>query len=183
MRIVAPVGFLVLLLSAMPVFSQTPNDKLIVPGQRIGKWTLDMTIDTLVRMNGPQNLPLFIGPSPVYAMRRWYSDSDSEIWGQEWFDLHFQAATRGRDAQRLEYIFIESDEFKTDKDIAVGVTRQVVESAYGQPTAVTRITDPRVGTLRLIYDEIGLATVIDRNEIVVKVCVFRARTARALWNF
>ncbi|TMI70633.1 MAG: hypothetical protein E6H05_13545 [Bacillati bacterium ANGP1] len=183
MKVVAALVVLVLLLLASPGVSQAPDDKLIVPGQRIGKWTLEMTIDTLLQMNGLQNLPPFIGPSPVYPMRRWYSDSNSEIWGQEWFNLHFQAATRGRDAQRLEYVFIESDEFKTDKDIAVGVTRQVVENAYGQPTAVTRIADPRVGTLRLIYDEIGLATVIDRNEIVVKVCVFRARTARALWNF
>jgi len=183
MKVVAALVVLVLLLLPSPGVSQAPDDKLIVPGQRIGKWTLEMTIDTLLQMNGLQNLPPFIGPSPVYPMRRWYSDSNSEIWGQEWFNLHFQAATRGRDAQRLEYVFIESGEFKTDKDIAVGVTRQVVENAYEQPTAVTRIADPRVGTLRLIYDEIGLATVIDRNEIVVKVCVFRARTARALWNF
>jgi len=66
MKAVAALGVLVLLLLAPPVVSQVPDDKLIVPGVRIGKWTLEMTIDTLRQMNGPEN----IGPgSPGTPIR------------------------------------------------------------------------------------------------------------------
>lgn len=170
-------------LAPVAVSQVAPDDKLIVPGQRIGRWALEMTIDTLRTMNGQENLPPNIGPSAIYPMRRFYSDSSSEIWGHEWFNLHLQAATRGRDSQRLEYVFVQNEEFKTDKAIVVGATRQLVEDAHGQPTAVTRIADPGMGMLRLIYDEIGLATVIDRGGLVVRVFVFRPKTARTLWNF
>lgn len=42
MRVLAVVG-LVLFLLAQPAVSQVPDDKFVVPGVRIGKWTLDMT--------------------------------------------------------------------------------------------------------------------------------------------
>lgn len=172
----------VLLLLVSPAISEVPGDKLIVPGVRIGKWTLEMTIATLVQMNGPQNTA-GIG-SPIDPMRRSFSDSNSEIWWHEWSNLFFSAATRGRDTQRVEYIFIWSQDFKTDKGIATGMVRQAAENAYGQPTAVTRtegLQNP--GGLRLIYDEIGLAALINRNGVVDMLFVFRPRTARTLWNF
>ena len=56
MRVVAVLGFLLfLLLLVQPPLTQVPDDKLIVPGQRIGKWTLDMSIDDLLKMNGARN--------------------------------------------------------------------------------------------------------------------------------
>ncbi len=54
MRGTACVLFLLVVLAA-PGFAQAPDDKLIVSGQRIGKWTLEMTIDDLLRINGPRN--------------------------------------------------------------------------------------------------------------------------------
>ncbi|MGH2375177.1 MAG: hypothetical protein ACRDIC_17120, partial [bacterium] len=45
--------FLVLLMMQVPtVASPTPDDTLVMPGLRMGKWTLTMTIDDLVRMHG-----------------------------------------------------------------------------------------------------------------------------------
>ena len=43
---------LTVLLLAPRAVAQAPDDKLIVPGVRIGKWTLKMTIPDLERMNG-----------------------------------------------------------------------------------------------------------------------------------
>ncbi len=44
----------VLLLAASPMASsQVPDDRLIVPGVRIGRWTLSMTVDQFLRINGP----------------------------------------------------------------------------------------------------------------------------------
>jgi len=184
MKAVAALGVLVLLLLAPPVVSQVPDDKLIVPGVRIGKWTLEMTIDTLRQMNGPENIGPGSPGTPIERMPGWFADSNSEIWWHEWSNLSFSAATRGRDAQRVEYIFTWSNDFKTGKNIAPGMVRQAVENAYEQPTAVTRAGGRQIpGGLRLIYDEIGLAALISRNGVAEMLFVFRPRTARTLWNF
>jgi hypothetical protein len=64
---------LLLLLLAPPATSQVPDDKLIVSGQRIGKWALEMTVDDLVRMNGtavgvtPPPSPLHVGTLILYS--------------------------------------------------------------------------------------------------------------------
>ncbi len=183
-KAVAAPGVLVLLLLAPPVISQVPDDKLIVSGLRIGKWTLEMTIDILRQMNGPENIRPGSPGTPIERMPGWFPDSNDKIWWHDWANLLFSAATRGRDAQRVEYIFIRSEEFKTDKGIVPGMVRQAVENAYGQPTAVTRAgVGPEAATRRLIYDEIGLAVFIRRNGVVEMLFVFRPRTARTLWNF
>ena len=48
-----------LLLAVGPAAPQALDDALIVPGERIGKWTLQMTIDDLVRCNGPARSAFF----------------------------------------------------------------------------------------------------------------------------
>jgi len=180
----AALGVLVLLLLAPPAVSQVPDDKLIVPGQRIGKWMLETQMDTLLQMNGPQNIAPGSPGTPIERMRGWFSDSNSEIWWHEWSNLFFSAATRGRNAQRVEYIFTWSDDFKTDKGVAPGMLRPSVETAYGQPAAVTRTVGGQIpGGLRLIYDEIGLAALISRNGVIEMLFVFRPRSARTLWDF
>ena len=97
--------------------------------------------------------------------------------------LGFSAATRGRDVQRIEYIFTDNGDFKTDKGVIPEVTtREAVESAYGRPTVVTR-AGPVAGRVRLIYDEIGLAVIVRPDGTAGNVFVFRPGTARTLWNF
>lgn len=185
MRVTAVIVLVVLTL-ALPAASQVADDKLIVPGQRIGRWTLDMTINALVEMNGPQNVPASargVG-TPIDVMTKWFPDSREDIYDHWWSNLFLSAATRGRDAQRVEYIYTRSGDFKTEKNIALGMTREDVEKAYGQPIAVTRAgTGPSSGMRRAIYDDIGLASVTDRNGIVIILCVFRPKTAQTLWNF
>jgi len=177
------VVVLFLLLLAPPAVSQVPDDKLIVPGQRIGKWTLEMTIDTVLQMNGPRNIPRGIPGTPLDRMRAYFADSNDEIWWHWWADLGFSAATRGRDVQRIEYIFTDNGDFKTDKGVIPEVTtREAVESAYGRPTVVTR-AGPVAGRVRLIYDEIGLAVIVRPDGMARFVFVFRPGTARTLWNF
>jgi hypothetical protein len=185
MRGVAVIVLVVLTL-ALPAASQVADDKLVVPGQRIGRWTLDMTINALVEMNGPQNVPANVRGIgiPIDVMTKWFPDSREEIYDHWWSNLLLSAATRGRDAQRVEYIYTRSGDFKTEKNIALGMTREDVEKAYGQPIAVTRAgTGPSSGMRRAIYDDIGLASVTDRNGIVIILCVFRPKTAQTLWNF
>ncbi len=187
MKRAVALGVLGLLALASPAISQTPDDKLIVPGQRIGKWTLEMTMDSLLQMNGPRNtlavVPGTLG-NPVIRMVAGFSDSTGEIWWHEWSNLSFSAATRGRDAQRVEYIFTSSEDFKTDKGVAPGMVRAAVQNAYGQPSAVTRTGGAQnPGGLRMIYDESGIAATISRNGTAEMLFVFRPRTARTLWNF
>jgi len=186
MKVLAALGVLVLLLLVPPAISQAPDDKLIVPGQRIGKWTLAKTIDQLLQMNGPRNIRRGTPGSPLDRMQAWFADSNDEIWWHWWADVNFSAATRGRDAQRVEYIFTANDEFKTEKGTTPFVTaREAVESAYGRPTAVTR-AGPEAGRMRLIYDEIGLAVIVGQAptgaSITRALAVFRPGTARTLWN-
>ncbi len=65
-KVVAALSVFALLLLAPPAVSQVPDDKLIVPGQRIGKWTLEMTIADLERIYGPARRNLFrAGEAPV----------------------------------------------------------------------------------------------------------------------
>jgi hypothetical protein len=136
-----------------------------------------MTINALVEMNGARNVLL---GSPVDPMRAWFVDSREDIWGHWWANIQFSAATRGRDAQRVECIFTGSGAFRTDKNIATGATRHAVESAYGQPSAV--VPQAASGQQRLVYDDIGLAVTIARDGVTY-LFVFRPTTARTLWNF
>lgn len=160
---------LFLLLMAPSALSQVPDDKLIVPGQRIGKWTLAMTIADLTQMNGA---PLSIGPNFAQDAAR---ENVVHIWDRVF------AATSTSDQQRIEILGTGSEDFKTEKGIGAGSRREAVEAAYGRPTAETRATDT---WMRLIYDEVGLAIRITRVlETVARVDVFRPGTGRQLWRF
>lgn len=178
------VGALTLLLFAQPAVSQVPDEQLIVPGQRIGRWSLDMTIGAFVEMNGPQNVIPGSLASPVEPMRAWFNDSRDDIWGHRWSNREFAAATRGRNAQRVEYIFTWNAASRTNTGITPGSTGSAVVNAYGRPTAVVsqvRVGQP--GQQRLIFDEIGLAVVLDRTGVTDLMLIFRPMMARILWNF
>jgi hypothetical protein len=158
---------LAFLLAASPAVSQVPDDKLIVPGQRIGKWTLEMTIRDLVQMNGPAttiftpNL-LDIVPPPL---RRY-----------DWEPLGFGALTR--DGQRVEFFLVFSPAFKTEKGVGPGSNRVAVQSAYGTPTAETRAGV----TTRMIYDAIGFAANMEGDRVGGSN-VFRPGTGKSIWSF
>ncbi|HEU4798516.1 MAG TPA: hypothetical protein VFT63_06275, partial [bacterium] len=157
---------MVLLLLAGPAAPQIPVDKLIVPGQRVGKWTLEMTIIDLVRMNGPATIDSSGGLDHITPVPRRY----------RWGTLY--ASTR--DGQRVEFFLIFDDAtFKTEKNIGGGSNRTSVQSAYGTPTAETKVSSVRT---RMIYDVLGFAALIESDQ-VVGVNVFRPGTGKSIWSF
>lgn len=158
------------LLAALPAVSQVPDDKLIVPGQRIGRWILTMTIADLTQMNG--------APSQVVSSE--LADLSRELVIHRWGRLGLLAVTSASDRQRIEVLVATSEEFKTERGIAVNSRREAVEAAYGRPTAETR---PTGTSTRLIYDAIGLVVILVSPGLAESVAVFRPGTGRQLWGF
>ena len=155
------------LLGASQATSQVSDDNLIVPGQRIGKWRLEMTIRDLVQMNGQATtnetlILLDIVPPPPQRHN----------WGPP---LNFAAITR--DGQRVEFFLIFSPAFKTEKGVGPGSNRVAVQSAYGPPTAETRAGV----TTRMIYDAIGFAANMEGDRVTGSN-VFRPGTGKSIWK-
>ncbi len=172
MKTMALLTFVVLLPLVSPALSQVPDDKLIVPGQRIGKWTLMMTIADLTQINGPPNR---VGPAVGPQ------DLAREFQVHYWDRLGFFAVTSTTDTQRVEALFATSDEFRTEKGIRVNSRREAVEAAYGGPTAETR---PSRSAVRLTCDEIGLmVAILESVALAIEVAIFRPGTGRQLFRF
>ncbi len=166
---------LLLLFVATPVASQAPDDKLIVPGVRIGKWTLSMTIDDLLRMNGPGSRQKHMTTDASDA------DAVSDFTIFSWNT--FGAVTY--DEKRVVALLVGygSLAYRTTLGIGFQATRDHVLKAYGKPTAETT---PLLGsTTRLIYDKIGIAFVINAATaagIMWDITVFKPGTADRLWH-
>lgn len=163
-RPVMVIALLLLLVS--PAASQVPDDKLIVPGQRIGKWTLEMTMAELVQMNGPAR-----------SNSGSTEDSAPGIWAHNWVPLDLRANTLGVFEQRIASLVALHDVYKTAKGVGPFASQEEVEAAYGKPTAVTTVS-AATGLKRWIYDEIGLYFVIGAI-----VGVFRPGTGKTLWKY
>jgi len=161
------IGLLLLLvlLCASQATSQVPDDNLIVPGQRIGKWRVAMTIADLVQMNGRATTISTVNPVD-YVLPL----PERHNWNQLGF------AAFSRDGQKVDFLLIYSPNFKTEKGVGPGSNRIAVLNAYGPPTAETN-----VGT-RLIYDAIGFAAGIE-GDTMVGSFVFLAGTGKSLWRF
>lgn len=174
MKIPAILSVLVLLFLSPPAVSQVPDDKLIVPGERIGKWTFQMTISDLLRLNGPYDQAR--NPRPVLARPTWVRD----LWLHSWDHLGIRAWTLGRDSQRIEALVTISQDFKTSKGLGVGVTREALETAYGK---ATRTRAPGPGFLEIVYDEMGLNVLIDEANLVSTIRIFRPGEASKIFTF
>lgn len=166
---------LLLVVLAVPGFAQAPDDKLIVPGQRIGKWTLEMTINDLVRMNGPRN-----GAGRPAEARAPGADMPEEAWAHRWDDMNLVAITMGRESQKVIAFRVDGEQYPTDKGIRVGSSRGVVQSAYGQPSTDTV---PTRGWWTGVHDQIGLAVGVDAGNVVWGVTVFLPGTAKQCYRF
>lgn len=156
--------FLVILFAASHAASQVPNDKAIVPGQRIGKWTLQMSMAELVQMNGPASIrPAGFGDNAPGALIH------------EWNHLGLWASTLGR-TERIAYLIAVDTTYKTAKGVTVDASPEAVEAAYGKPTAIS--TPLGSGLQRWIYDDLGLFFVIRNN-----IGVFQPGMAKQLWRY
>lgn len=171
MKTIVVLSALALLLLAPPVISQVPDDKLIVPGERIGKWTLQMTINQLRQMHGNPD-----GTSRSVPLDSAIADPTVHAWTR----LGLAAATSGQDP-RIVLLVASSNEYRTAKAISVGSTQEATEAAYGKATATTRWTDD-LSAARLIYDEIGLTVRFLRGRVDT-VYVFPRGAAKGLWQF
>jgi hypothetical protein len=165
--------------------SQAPDDKLVVPGVRIGKWTLDMTISSLVEMNGPQTAGAYFLRKPIQPIvEMGQTDWRDEVWAHSWGNLSLVAGTLGEKNQQLVLLLEESTDYRTAQGITIGpsgTNLEGVKAVYGEPTAATRPTS-RSGSWRLIYDQTGLAMHF-LNEIARSFVVFRPGTAREIWRW
>lgn len=161
MALLIVLAFLTLAPSAV---SQVPDDKLIVPGQRIGKWTLEMTMAELVQMNGRA------GSFPGTA-----SDFAPGTWLHDWTGLGLRASTLGRNEQRIASLIALDTTYKAAKGLSVDASQEAVEAAYGKPTAITSLGDD---LRRWIYDDLGLFFVIGAT-----IGVFRPGTAKQLYRY
>lgn len=165
MRAILLVFFLSL--APLRIAAQVPDDVLIVPGVRIGKWTLEMSIDDLTRLNG-QGSSTIPPASPLYV---------GTITHVAWKTPSLTALTRDR--RKIEALCIDEGAFRTEKTIQIGSsTRTSVIAAYGNPTAVVASSPT---TSLLVYDESGASFRIT-SERVDAMCVFRTRTGASIWR-
>lgn len=172
MRKSAALSVLIFLVLARPTAAQVPDDKLIVPGTRIGLWTLQMTIPELVGVLGRQ---IAIATRQSQLGADFQDDLRAYVWG-----VGLQAYTRD-DRSILLLEAYKAPAFMTEKGIKFGMPRADVERAYGRPTRVTRWgTSPADVTLQ--YDEIGLEVFLSHDSTVGGVGVFRPGTASSIWK-
>lgn len=160
------VLMIVLLVAASPAATQAPDDALIVPGTRIGKWSLDMTVDDLIRANGQGDSSAMF--HPAYA-------TGFTIIG--WGTNPLGALTKDR--KKIDALSMTVGEFKTEKGIGVGSARGQVATAYGSSAVAVMVN--ATATI-LVYDETGTGFNID-NDRVSRVWVFRSRSGAGIWDF
>lgn len=175
MRIASSLVGLLILLIAVPVASQAPDDKLVVPGVRIGKWTLEMTIDDLVRMNGRTQI-----------RRLSLSDAAQPFQEYCWVVEGAAFCAYSSDGRNVPWLRVAGGEFRTEKGVAFRSPKAEVERAYGKPTAETRADVPGGEAQRMIYDEVGFSATIvleGGNFVVHSLIVFRPGKAKELWKF
>jgi hypothetical protein len=165
---------------SVPGYTQAPTDNLIVPGQRIGKWTLDMTIDDLVGMNGPQNANGAGGQKvPVMLAQHTTPDYVDNVYIHAWQNLYLTVGTLGENSQKVVYLTISSEDYKTAEGLSGNTPPQGVETLYGKPTAINEFGGSNGS--RMIYDDRGLAVRIFGNA-VQSITVFRPGTANQIWQ-
>lgn len=168
---------LIFLAVETPTVASISDDRLVVPGVRMGKWTLGMTIDDLIRVHGtPIRVQVQAGLPPA-------SDAVYDYVAFTWDRVPVTAATlAGRSrAEVLSIAFLSAGgrRFATDKGIAFGAIRADVLKAYGEPTAETL---PQPGETRLIYDRIGIAFNLSVGRRVSGMAIFRPGTADRYWH-
>lgn len=179
MRVLAVVVLFVSLLAPSAV-SQMPDDKLVVPGQRIGKWTLDMTISALEEMNGARNTDGAFCQAhsiyqPVERSRLATPDFAWTVFRHTWCNRSLFAFTLGENGQQVGALGTFLGAYGTVKGLKVGDPPQAFEAAYGKPTVASSV--------RMIYDESGWAARISSYGTVIVLFVFRPGTAKSIWEY
>ena len=170
LRMWAVVGILSVLALTFPADSRPSDDSLIVPGVRIGKATLAMTVPTLVTTLG-EPITHFEG-LPHFGV-----ESQPGVLALDWTGpVGLGLATRD-DRTVLALYTCGAPRYRTATGVKYGSALGSVESAYGKPTA----TIPLVIGPAIIYNSVGLAVRYFRW--VECIVVFRPGSARQIWKF
>jgi len=153
------------------------EDRIVVPGARVGKWTLALTLDDLTRMHGYAVRLLVTAGLPPAA------DAVFDHTTYSWEGVPFAAmAFAGR--TRVEYLQIgflmrSANAYRTSAGIGFLHRRARVIDAYGRPTAEMA---PHPLETRMIYDHLGIAFGLDMAGRVHTMYVFRPGTAGRFWH-
>ena len=153
-----PVLLVVLLAGASPAAAQVADDKTVVPGVRIGRWTLLTSIPELLRMNGsPSSRPSVA--SLLVPAATWYS----------WDSLGIAAGTHDR--RNTAYLAVYDGDYAAPRGVGIGVSRNAVLTAHGEPTYEGDLVDRGRTITVLAYDKIGLAYFL-HNDVVQVFLIF-----------
>src|SRR3990172_5027542 len=116
-----PVLLVLLLAGTSPVAAQVADDKTVVPGVRIGRWTLLTSIPELLRMNGPSSSRPSVASTLVPAAT-WYS----------WDSLGIAAGTHDR--RFTAYLAVYDGDYAAPPGGGVRASRNAVILFYFLPT-------------------------------------------------
>jgi len=167
----AACALLLLVALAVPGFAQAPDDRLIVPGQRIGKWTVAMTVEAIVRKLGEP--PLLQEGLPIIGIQ-----TQPGVLAYDWRGPSALGLATRDDRTVLILYTSGSLTYKTATGLKYGAPLGSVESAYGEPTATILVT----GGSTVIYERLGLAVRYGVRSVGL-IAVFRPGSARRIWKF
>jgi hypothetical protein len=168
--------FLTVILIAPPAVCQSSDDNLIVPGVRIGRWRLGMSIDELVRIHGKgtRTTSFSKGLAPDFDFLH---DGLAYAWDAD----DMEVFTFGRPlAEELEVGRRSALPYHTAAGVGIKNTRADILRTYGKPTAAAK----SYGYARLIYDALGIAVRVENGTGWVRtIAIFKPGSARQIWKF
>ena len=182
MKAITSFTFVLLFLGAQAL-AQGGADKMIVPGERIGPASLDMSLDVLLQALGPRQA---VGrPNNGQIVLQQGETAEARAAAVHRFDhLGLRAVTpAGNESigQIATYNSADTDHgYSTKEGIKIGSTRSEVEAAYGTPTATTV---PNPLQKQMIYDTRGVGLRLTPDHKVDLIQVFRPGAARERWKF
>jgi hypothetical protein len=167
-----------LLLLAPAAGSTAPGDYLIVPGQRIGKWTLQMTIADLVRVNGAADL---IQTNSAGEEGNLDAPSNSYLYIWNSLGLGAQTVDKKTVIGLVAGVSLSPPPYQTAQGInLLANTRDDVVKAYGKPVVLKGASNP---AFDLIYDKSGIAFRVMGGGEIRSIEIFRPGAAKSLWKF
>lgn len=154
MRILSALLLLVFT-GASPALSQVSDDKIVVPGVRIGRWTLETPIPELLRMNGsPSSRPSIV--SALIPGATWYS----------WDGFGIAAGTHDRRITAYLALYDERD-YAAPRGVGIKASRSAVLSAHGEPTYEGDFFVQGRTLTVLAYDKTGLAYFLHNGTVQI----------------
>ena len=137
---------------------------------------LGMTIDDLVRINGPATRILVMAGIPPAA---------DAVYDHTVYTWERLAAITFDHQKQIEILVVGRPAsyigraYKTERGISLDTTRAAVLRAYGVPTAENT---PEPYQTRLIYDRLGIAFQVDSPGRMVNIAIFRPGSAFRYWH-